>query len=641
MTASLWEPVEIGGLTLRNRAVMPAMETNYGSDEGKVTERLTAYLRRRAEGGVGLIIPQICAVHPNGKGFLKELCAYDDSFLPELEKLATCVKSAGAAVAMQLHHAGRQTMLGVVDEVVAPSPVPCEAMGGEPRELSIEEIHELIGCYARAARRAREAGFDAVEVHGAHGYLIHQFLSPYSNKREDDYGGDAVGRARFAREIVREIKREAGGDFPVIFRLSAEDLVEGGYDLDYILRLLPLLEEDGVDCFHVSCGQYDSPGMPTVPGMQYPDGLNVERAAAVKEKVGVPVIVAGKIKDPRFAEEIIGAGKADLVAFGRQHLADPHFLSKAAEGRYDDIRWCISCNQGCIDRLMFEFEATACSINPACGNEWREAPLSGAGKGPFLVIGAGPAGLQAALALARAGAETVVVEREPEPGGQLNAACLPTGKGPIAEWRDWMVGKLREAGAAVETGREAGRETLAERAWAGVVVATGSVPLIPDLPGARLAKNAEAREVLLGRREVGKRVLVVGAGPVGMETAEYLLARGHEVTVVEARRNSPVMALTGQGYFLHEALRKGGRLMTATKVLEVTERGAVVSCDGEERELEADTVIWAVGSRSDNSLADEARAAGLAVAVAGDAVEPRRIFEAVHEGQGAAEQLLA
>ncbi len=638
MADSLWDTVRIGGLTLRNRAVMPAMETNYG-DEGYVTDRLKAYLRRRGEGGAGLIISQVCAVHPNGRGFINELAVYDDAFLPGLEDLAATVRSTGAAVALQLHHAGRQTLEGVVEEVVAPSPIPCEAMGGEPRELTVAEIHELIACYARAAKRARDVGFDAVEVHGAHGYLIHQFLSPYSNRREDEYGGDAEGRFRFAREVVREIKREAGSDFPVIFRFSAADLVEGGYDLEDILPLLPLLEEEGVDCFHVSCGQYDSPGMPTVPGMHLPEGLNVERAAAVRARVRVPVVVAGKIRDPRLADEVIAAGKADMVAFGRQHLADPLFLAKAAEGRYGDIRWCMSCN-ACIDRLMFEFEATSCAINPDCGNEWREDRSRRPGRGPFLVIGAGPAGLQAAFTFARAGAEAVVVEREPVPGGQLNAASLPPGKRPLAEWRDWVVSKLREAGVSIALGREAGGEVLAERDWTGVVVATGSTPLPPPVPGAGLAKNAEAQEVLLGRREVGEHVLIVGAGLVGMETAAFLMERGHRVTVVEARSNSPVMALSGHGYFLHEALKKGGELLLSTRVVEVTERGARVDTRGEERELEANTVIWAVGSKPERSLAALAEEAGLAVEVAGDAVEPRRVFEAVHEGQRAAEELL-
>jgi 2,4-dienoyl-CoA reductase-like NADH-dependent reductase (Old Yellow Enzyme family) len=550
MAASLWDTVNIGGLTLRNRAVMPAMATNYATPEGRVTERLKAYLNRRAEGGVGLIVTEVCAIDPLGKGFAYELGAWDDSFLPGLEQLASAIKSAGAAAALQLHHAGRETFLGVLDgEAVAPSPILCEATGMEPRELSPVEISDLVAAYAQAARRAREAGFDAVEVHGAHGYLVNQFLSPFSNKRKDAYGGDAEGRFRFAREIVREIKREAGSDFPVVFRLSSTELVEGGYDLDYILPLMPLLEQDGVDALHVSCGVYDSPGMPTVPGMHYEAGINVERAAAVKQAVNVPVIVVGKLHDPRLADEVIAAGKADMVAFGRQHLADPFFLTKAGEGRYQDIRWCLSCNQGCIERLMFELDSTTCVINPECGAEWQEKAGRRANRGPFLVVGAGPAGLQAAATLSEAEAEVKLVERNEAPGGQTRAATRPDYKKPIADWVDWMAGRLRESGTEIECRRD-GAELLASREWAGVVAATGSEPLLPEVPGIDLEINAEARAVLLGQREVGERVLIVGAGPVGMETAEYLIGRGHQVIIarlfparsVEGRRRGTAAA---------------------------------------------------------------------------------------------------
>ncbi len=329
----LFRPVRIGGLALKNRAVMPAMGTGYGTRDGEVSDRLLAYLCRRAQGGVGLIVTEVCAVHPLGKGFSTELCAYDDKFLRGLQKLARAVRHEGAAVALQLHHAGRQTFPQVIGaEPVAPSAIPARAIGVTPRELSKQEIEELIGCFAAAAVRARDAGFDAVEIHGAHGYLVNQFLSPYSNKRKDEYGLPPLGRLHFAREIVAEIKRQAGKDFPVLFRLSSSELVQGGYELDYILPFLSILEKEGVDAFHVSCGVYDSPGNPTCPGWHHPPGINLERAESIKQAVGVPVIIAGKMHDPRLAAEAIAAGRTDLVAFGRQHLADPFFLDKAASG---------------------------------------------------------------------------------------------------------------------------------------------------------------------------------------------------------------------------------------------------------------------------------------------------------------------
>lgn len=643
MTAAvnLWDPISLGGVTLRNRTVMPAMGTGYGSLEGEVTPQLLAYLKRRAEGGVGLVISEVLAVHPAGRAFPRELGIYDDSFLPGLAQLAATVKEAGAAVAAQLHHAGRETFPQVIGcRPVAPSPLASRATGQVPRQLSREEIAELLGCFATAARRAREAGFDAVEVHGAHGYLINQFLSPYSNQREDAYGGSEEGRLRFAREVIREIKLAAGSDFPVIFRFSSSEDVRGGYDLDYILPLLPPLEAEGVDAFHVSRGVYDSPGNPTSPGMHFPYGINVENAARVRGAVGVPVIVVGKLHDPRMADAVIREGKADLVAFGRQHLADPHFLAKAEEGRYGDIRFCISCNQGCIERLSFELKPVTCSINPECGNEWRRREKLPACRGPFLVLGAGPAGLQAALTLGEAGAEVLVVEKDKKAGGQMRAASQPPHKESLASWVDWACERLRARGVELRTDCDDWRRVLQEKDWKGVVGACGSRPVLPQVPGHDLSVNKEAREVLLGKCEVGERVVIVGAGPVGMETAHFLLEKGHLVTVVEEAESPPLSPLTSHGYFLHRLLRKEGTLLLGARVCEVTLKGAVIMQRGERRTLPADSVVWAVGAVPVREPLDEAAELGLRVLGAGDAVAPRRILEAVHEGHGAACALL-
>ncbi len=253
MLRLLQEPARLGGLSLKNRKVMPAMGTGYSLTEGEVTDRLLGYLARRARAGMGLVITEVLAVHPAGRGFPSELGIHDDRFLPGLERLALTVKNAGAAAAAQLHHAGRETFPQVIGEQpVAPSPIGSRSLGVEPRALTAREIAGLVDCYAAAAKRAREAGFDAVEVHSAHGYLVNQFISPYSNHREDEYGGDGLGRIRFAREIVQAIKSEAGRDFPVIFRVSSSELVRGGYELGYLLPLLALLAQDGVDAFHVS-----------------------------------------------------------------------------------------------------------------------------------------------------------------------------------------------------------------------------------------------------------------------------------------------------------------------------------------------------------------------------------------------------
>lgn len=641
MSVSLWDPVIIAGVELRNRAVMPAMGTAYATPEGEVTDRLVAYHVKRAGGGVGLIVTEVCAVHPTGRAFPSELGIHDDRYISGLARLAAAIKKAGAAVAVQLHHAGRETFSSVIGEQpVAPSPLASRALGQVPRELSEEEIAELIGYFVAAARRAREAGFDAVEVHGAHGYLVNQFISPYSNRREDLYGGDDAGRFRFARDVVARIKKEVGNDFPVIFRFSSSEEVKGGYGLDYILPLLELLQGDGVDAFHVSCGVYDSPGNPTSPGLHHPAGINVERAAKVKERVRKPVIVAGKIHDPRMADEVIRAGSADLVAFGRQHLADPDFLNKAARGHYGDIRACLSCNQGCIERLTFEFKSTTCVINPHCGRESREAEAGVAAKGPFLVAGAGPAGLQAAIILAEAGAEVRICEREDTAGGQLRPASKPPGKEPYAEWVEWALARLRGLGLEVEYGVAVGEEHLGGERWRGIVNACGSRPILPDIEGMGLSLNREAREVLLGGPDVGDEVLVVGAGPVGMETAHYLIAAGKTVTVAEENEKPPLSPFTSHGYFLHRVMREHGTLLLGARVVEVYGEGAVVESRGELKEIRVDAVIWAVGSLPETALLEATRDKALDVITAGDASRPRRLLDAVHEGYEAARYFL-
>ncbi len=638
MFERLQEPAQLGGLSLKNRTVMPAMGTGYGSLEGEATDRLLAYMARRARGGVGLIVTEVLAVHPAGRGFPGELGIFHDGFAPGLERLTEVVHEAGAAVAAQLHHAGRETFPQVIGEQpVAPSPIGSRALGSQPRELSREEIADLVGCYAAAAVRAREAGFDAVEVHGAHGYLVNQFISPYSNLREDEYGGDGPGRMRFAREIVRAIKSEAGSSFPVIFRLSSSELVRGGYDIDYLLPLLGPLAAEGVDAFHVSCGVYDSPGNPTCPGMHHPAGLNLERAAAIREATGIPVIVAGKMHDPALAERAVEFGQVDAVAFGRQHLADPDFLGKAWEGRAGDIRACLSCNQGCIDRITFQFKAITCSINPECGEEWRA--LRGCGGRKFLVVGAGPAGLQAALTLAGAGARVQVAEREAEAGGQLRAASRPPDKEPLAAWVDWACRRLAAMGVGLELGRTV-RAGDSPGEFDGIVLATGSEPVVPDIAGAG-PTVAEARTVLRGDAECGERVIVVGAGPVGMETAAFLLERGHRVTVVEAAPASPVLALTSHGYYLHRRLRGGGSLLVGTRVVALTEKGVRVSAPEGDYELAADTVICAVGAKPRVLALDEARLAEVPVKVVGDALQVGTLLDATRTAYRTARELLA
>ena len=397
----LFSPVTINGMTLKNRAVMPAMGTGYGNADGTVSDRLAAYLARRAKGGTGLIITEVCAVDPRGKGFPNEIGAWNDAFIPGLTGLTEAIHRKSGKIALQLHHAGRETFeqaAGGIPE--APSAIPSAVLGQPCEAMDRERIAAVIEAFARAAARARKAGFDAVEIHGAHGYLLNQFLSPFSNQRTDEYGGSEENRSRFVLAIIAAVRKEAGRDFPVIIRISADEMIRGGYDLAFMQRLAPRLVAAGIDAIHCSVGVFSTPGTMSIASMDTEPGFNLFRARAIKEAVNVPVIGVGRINDPELAEKAIAAGDADLISFGRQHLTDPDFIAKAEAGDFGEIRRCVACNQGCIERLSFEMKSATCTFNPSCGREYQGAPALVAGKKRLWVIGAGPAGLSAALAAA-------------------------------------------------------------------------------------------------------------------------------------------------------------------------------------------------------------------------------------------------
>ena len=473
-------------MELKNRAVMPAMGTGYAEKGGIVGDRLTAYLERRAAGGTGLIITEICAVDPRGRNFPNEVGIWDDSFIPGLSRIPEAVHRHGAKVAVQLHHAGRETFKMVLGEdPEAPSAIPSAVLGQPCEAMSIERVAFMVDAYAKAAGRAKKAGFDAVEIHGAHGYLIGQFLSPFSNQRSDEYGGSDDNRARFALEIVRAVRREVGADFPVLIRLSVDELVKGGYDSTFITALAPRLVEAGVDAIHASVGVYSTPGNLTIASMDTPEGFNLERARAVKQSVSVPVIGVGRIHDPRLADEAIGRGDADLVSFGRQHLTDPDFINKAKEGRFDDIRWCVACNQGCIDRLSFEMKSATCVFNPECGREFRGEAVHAEKPKKVWVIGAGPSGLSAALAASKRGHDVQIFERDSAPGGQLKSASMPPNKDGFLKWQRWILKELDSQGRRIRLGENITNESLRNTRPDAVILASGADPMVPPIPRSR------------------------------------------------------------------------------------------------------------------------------------------------------------
>lgn len=633
----LFSPITINGMELKNRAVMPPMGTGYGNADGTVSERLAAYLARRAEGGTGLIITEVCAVDPRGKGFPNEIGAWKDELIASLAKIPEAVHRHGAKAALQLHHAGRETFETAASAIPeAPSAIPSVILGQPCEAMSLERIAHVIEAFALAAARARSAGFDAVELHGAHGYLLNQFLSPFSNRRDDEYGGSEDRRMRFVLEIITAVRRTVGNDFPVWIRVSADELVKGGYDLAFMQRLAPKLVAAGVDAIHCSVGVYSTPGNLAIASMDTDPGFNLFRARALKSVVDVPVIGVGRINDPRLADEAIGRGDADMISFGRQHLTDPDFINKAAQGNYDDIRRCVACNQGCIERLSFEMKSVTCSFNPECGREYKGPPPKAEPAKRVWVIGAGPAGLAAAMAASMRGHHVEVFEKDDTPGGQLQSASRPPRKEAFLDWVAWARRQLEKRGTPIHYRHTAGAEELKDKRPDSVILACGALPAAPPIPGLDSPLVADARDVLVGKVALKGPVVVLGAGYVGMETADFLSAKGLTVTVLEMQPVPPVGKLTAHGYWLHKRIKdSGGRLIFGAKVMAIENGGVRYSRADSEQVEPAALIVTAMGARSENSLEAVIKELAIPCRIVGDAKSPRRILEAIHEGHKA------
>jgi len=635
----LFSPIRIKKMEIPNRIVMPPMGTNLGNPDGTVSEANLAYMKRRAASGVGLIITEISAVHPTGMAIPSELGSYDDRFIPGLKKLADVIHGGGSKAALQLHHTGRESLfLLKAGKAIAPSPIRSLVFGMTPREMTREEIRELITAFGAAAFRAKQAGFDAVEVHGAHGYLLTQFLSALSNQRTDEYGGDLNNRSRFIQEVLREVRRRVGDEFPVSLRLSAEEFIKGGYTVEDLKPLLPEWVKAGADIIHASLGTHGSPAGITSAPIEYPPGFNVGRAKRIKEIVNVPVIGVGRFTDLSLADQVIGRGEADLVAFGRQFLADPDFVLKSREGRFEDVRKCIACNQGCIERLILGEGNIRCAINPETGQETLYPQGPAAVRRKAWVIGGGPAGLTAAMEAARLGHRVDLFEKEKDWGGQLRYAGKPPFKSVYQEWGEWLGAQAKKMGVTLHPGVEVTEKMIRDGNPEAVILALGGEKIVPDIPGIDLPHVCDAWQILMGEVAPKKHALVIGGGLIGMETADFLSQKGTHVTLVEVLKRSPVLKITSHGYMLHTRLRETGcKLLFDTTIKRVEPSSVTLVSQGTEEVLSpVDQVVVAVGLRPVTSLKQFLEEKGVRHFVVGDAVLPRRIIEATEEGAKAA-----
>jgi 2,4-dienoyl-CoA reductase-like NADH-dependent reductase (Old Yellow Enzyme family)/thioredoxin reductase len=637
--SSLFSPGKIGTLVTKNRVVMPPMVRNYADEKGFVTPKYVANIERVARGGVGTMILEASFIRQDGKGFTHELGLHTDEVIPGLKQLAQAAHAHGAVIGPQLYHAGRQTSSKTTGmQPVAPSPIPDPTTNEMPKPLEIEEIRDIVEAYAQAARRAQEADCDFVEIHGAHGYLITQFLSPFSNIRDDVYGGSEESRMRFVSEVVRAVRKVVDPKFPVTIRISADEMVPNGLILEDSAKVSRKLEELGVDAIHVSSGNYASfnRGYMIAP-MSMPDGLQVPFAEWIKSCVKIPVIAVGKIRSPAMANDIIRTGRADFVAIGRSLLADPDWPKKAEDGRVDQIRNCIACNEGCISRL-FAQQDIWCTVNPETGHEDEFAKQLSKAKKHVFIAGGGPAGMEAARIASLRGHRVVLFEQRDHLGGTLLLASMPPKRPGWSELRDYLVGEMKRLGVDVRLGTKATAE-LARKEGADVaIVAIGASQYPPRIPGIEMKNVVLSRDLLEGTARVhGEKVVVLGGGTSGAQIADFLSQRGYDVTIVTAGKEiAKDSAVVVRALLLDRLQQCGVTMLTDTRIVGIMKGKVLIVGPGDSEELPgdlpADTVVASTGAKPNDSLADDLRTVVKQVFVVGDAVEPRDVTYAMLEG---------
>lgn len=633
----LFTPVTIGTLTIDNRIVMLPLTTGFGENDETVGNRLINFYADRAKGGVGLIVVPFSPV-PAGSPMEPGL--YDDRFLPGIRRLTDTIHTYGAKIAAQLITSYHVMLRDGIPEVVGPSPVMNQMVRTIPRPLTSEEINYIVQEYGQAACRAREGGFDAVEMMVGGGYLLNRFLSPISNKREDEYGGSLENRMRIILEIIENVRKEVGKDFPIGCRLNVEEQMEGGHTIEDSKEVVQILENAGIRMINVYTGWHESP-LPTVQA-SLPKGAFVHLAEKVKGWVNIPVIAANRINGPVVAEKILAEGKTDLVGMARALLADPELPNKAREGRGDEIVPCLACSN-CLTEILTSYKdwgkpvSTSCTVNPLAGKEGEYADEPAHKSKKVFVIGGGPGGMEAARTAALRGHNVTLYDRGSELGGRLLIASIPPYKDEIKSLVKSLAVRAKKAGVEIRLGSDVGSKTIEEEKPDVLILATGSTSIIPDIPGVDGPNVVSAEDVLRGAKTVSGNVLIVGGGMVGCETAEFLIEHTRsviQVTVLEMlNRMADNVSPTYRPFFLGRLKKAGIRMETNTTVQEITKKGVKVSRkEGAADFIEADYVVLAVGFTVYNPFDERINEVVPEVYSIGDCVKPRMIKEAMEEG---------
>ena len=636
----LFEKGRIGSLEIKNRGVMVPMGTDFANHDGTASMRLIRYYEERAAGGLGLIINEYTGVdNITSVPTNYNLRLAQDFNIASCEQLVEAVHRHDCYIFAQLHHGGSTSKPALAGrQSISCSAVPAIPGGAVPRAMTVEEIKEIEQKFVDAAVRAKKAGYDGVELHGAHSYLIGQFFSPYYNKRTDEYGGSFINRMRFIDEIIDGIRDALGKNFPLSVRICGDEMtpdVPGTLNLEDGLQIGIHLEEKGIDVLNVSNGSALN-GNANCDSYSYTPGWKKHVAKAFKEKLSIPIIATNTVKSPLFAEQLLEEGVCDFVGLGRSQFADSLFMNNAKEGRADEIMPCIGC-MFCRERLLVHRNSLACSVNPRMGREYILGELKENGQGkPVVVIGAGPGGMEASLVLAKRGFNVTLLEKEDKVGGSLNLASLPPHKELINDFITSMKRQMEVVGVKVELNTEATVELVKSLNPAGVFIASGAKPIIPKIKGIENANVCVAEDVIRGAVKPKGKVAVIGTGFTGLETSEMLVEMGCDLTMVEMFDNvgSEIFVVILKE-LMGRIKRFSPKVMTGHKLIGITDGGIDLENikDHSQITVAVDYVVLALGVAPDQKFAENfENNLDCEVSVIGNAVKGGRIYEAMLSG---------
>lgn len=633
----LFEPIKIGTVELKNRIVMSPMATHFADEIGALTERQINYYCERAKGGSGLIITESCCVRDDGKRKKYRLSISDDKFVLRFKRLTQAVHKYGAKIAAQLHHGGRLCTPQDINEFpISASTIPCPLTGGDifigniPRTLRKGEIKELIECFGEGARRACEAEFDLIQIHAGHGYLINNFLSPESNKRGDKYGGTLENRIRFLEEIIDCIKEKTDGELPIMVRLNGEEFIPGGYTLEEAKLIAEKLEERGIDEIDITAGNHGAVEWSIQPG-EFQQGCLTYMAEEIKKNVSIPVGTVGKITDPYFAERILGENKADLIYFGRALIADPELPIKAKEGRIKEIRKCIGC-MNCVTRLGQGIDIN-CSVNAQVGKEKESVIRPTLKEKRILIIGGGPAGMEAARVLSLRGHTVALRDKNKQLGGLLNIACIPPYRQGIRSFVNYLENQLKSLKVDIKLNYECKANTREISNFDIIIFANGSKP-INEIEGIHTCNIIPADECFLSKKIRGQRYIIVGGGAVGLQCADFLTKGRKDIEVIVIEKENSIGRDIGnieKKMILNRLLNRGVRILINSQILNIEGDQIIICANDQKKSFRFDSLIIAVGRSPNNELFYLIRDKHQKKYMIGDCIQPRKIVDAVHE----------